>query len=383
MKRELWDLLWGEVAQLTFDINKTLRNFCNNVQEYDASVPEIMRAVRFHEFPLLVIFPKEGSTGKLILHMIKHLSFIELGKNHGLTMNGKSRGLLSRLVVDVECWHGFTCEELKPVYESMNSSVEKRAQTPNIEKDVESTTPEVTYDSKRLKILISNKSFQSTMIQHILDLYERVSKRDADNKNLQIELEEMNESVRLLEEGICFAQRNLEACERRVSAQKGQRNKANNRFASTIEALNLEAISSRAILRKDCGYAKMKLTKGLNRLEKEELLLSEQKVVVSSSALKLAVFEQLRMSVTKLNRFNSTESMRRILCVVLPLVIPPEGMRKITAASKASVAELLGFNEKSVLGKHVFEKNQTLHTALQSYTNEIKIYEDAVLPVIR
>ena len=375
--------LWGEVAQLTFDINKTLRNFCNNVQEYDTSVPEIMRAVQFHEFPILVIFPKEGSTGKLILHMIKHLSFIELGAKHGLSMNGKSRGLLSRLVVDVECWHGFTCEELKPVYESMNSSVEKRAQTTNTERVVASATPEVIYDSKRLKILISNKSFQPTMIQHILDLYERVNKRDANNKSLQIEVEEMNESIRLLEEGICFAQRNLEACERRVSAQKGQRNKANNRFASTIEALNLEVVSSRATLRKDCGYTKMKLTKGLNRLEKEELLLSERKVVVSSSSIKLAVFEQLRVSIKKLNKFNSTESIRRILCVVLPLVIPTEGMRKTTAASKSSVAELLGFNERSILGKHVFEKSHALHTALQSNTNEIKIFEDAVLPVIR
>ena len=56
-----------------------------------------------------------------------------------------------------------------------------------------------------------------------------------------MDLEDSRESIRLLEEGIHFAQKNLEACERRVSAQKGQRNKANSRFATTIEALNLEA----------------------------------------------------------------------------------------------------------------------------------------------
>ena len=64
MKRELWELLWSEVAQITFDINKALRSFCANVQEYDTSVPEILRAVQFHEFPIMVIFPKDGSTGK-------------------------------------------------------------------------------------------------------------------------------------------------------------------------------------------------------------------------------------------------------------------------------------------------------------------------------
>lgn len=181
----------------------------------------------------------------------------------------------------------------------------------------------------------------------------------------------------MLEEDIRFAQRSLEECERRISAQKGQRNKANNHFESTIEALNLDTIS------KDCGYAKLKLGKDLNRLEKGELLLSEQKVAVSGSSMKLAVFEQLRVSIKKLNLFNSTESIRRILCVVLPLVIPPECIRKTTAASKASIAELLGFKEKTILGNYVFEKSQTLHTALQSNTNEIKTFEDAVLPVIK
>ena len=92
MKRELRDLLWGEIALLTFEINATLRNFRENVQEYDDSVPEIVSAVQIHEFPLIVIFPKDGNAGKLILHMIKHASFAELGAKHGLTMNGKLRG---------------------------------------------------------------------------------------------------------------------------------------------------------------------------------------------------------------------------------------------------------------------------------------------------
>ena len=68
MKRELRDLLWGEVAQLTFEVNSALRGFCHNVQEHDSSIPEIIRAVEKHEFPMIVIFPKDCSAGKLILH---------------------------------------------------------------------------------------------------------------------------------------------------------------------------------------------------------------------------------------------------------------------------------------------------------------------------
>jgi hypothetical protein len=99
--------------------------------------------------------------------------------------------------------------------------------------------------------------------------------------------------------------------------------------------------------------------------------------------MELAVFEQLRMCIIKLNRLNATESMRRVLSVVLPLVIPMEEMRKGTVGSKASVAELLGFNEKSLLGKHVFDKSQALLSALQNNADDIKAFESAVLPVKR
>ena len=92
MKRELWDLLWSEVALITFEINSTLNKFRDNVQEFDPSVPEIIRAVEVHEFPIIVIFPKDDNVMKLILYMIRHVSFAELGAKHGLSMNWKARG---------------------------------------------------------------------------------------------------------------------------------------------------------------------------------------------------------------------------------------------------------------------------------------------------
>lgn len=101
MKRELWDLLWSEVALITFEINSTLNKFRDNVQEFDPSVPEIIRAVEVHEFPIIVIFPKDDNVMKLILYMIRHVSFAELGVKHGLSMNGKARGSLTRIVVNV------------------------------------------------------------------------------------------------------------------------------------------------------------------------------------------------------------------------------------------------------------------------------------------
>lgn len=102
------------------------------------------------------------------------------------------------MVVDVARWRAFTIEEITPVYESMNSSYEKRGVLSDVEKSQAFSAPEVVYELKRLKVLFFNRSFQPSMIQHILDLYERVSARDTANKNLHIKLEETNESVRLL-----------------------------------------------------------------------------------------------------------------------------------------------------------------------------------------
>ena len=88
--------------------------------------------------------------------------------------------------------------------------------------------------------MISNKSFHPTVLQHVMDLYDRVKERERSSKDLLNDLDDCKESIRMLEEGICFAKRNLEASERRVSAQKGQRSKASNKFNKTIDALNLE-----------------------------------------------------------------------------------------------------------------------------------------------
>jgi hypothetical protein len=197
MKRELQDLLWSEIAILTFEINAALRNFSENVQEYDYSIPELLRAVRIHEFPLIVIFPEDGSAGKLILYMMKHASFAELGDKHGLSMNGKLRGSLTRVIVNVARWYEFAIGEVKPVHESMNSSVEM-----TVPSAIGVAGPELIYEAARHKTLVSNKSFISTLIKHILDLYDRVKERDAGYQRLQDNLEESAESVRMLDSNL-------------------------------------------------------------------------------------------------------------------------------------------------------------------------------------
>lgn len=95
------------------------------------------------------------------------------------------------------------------MYESMTLSSAKRVSTLPVEKSAEYSFPELVYETKRLKLLISNKSFHSSILEHILDLYQRVMKRDASYQALEYDLEDSRESVRLLEQGIHFAQKNV------------------------------------------------------------------------------------------------------------------------------------------------------------------------------
>jgi hypothetical protein len=105
-------------------------------------------------------------------------------------------------------------------------------------------------------------------------------------------------------------------------------------------------------LKKNYRYAKMKLVKETNRLQKEkEQILEQKNIYYVKSTIKLTMFEQLRVSITKLNEFNSQESIRKILCTILPLVVPDDQVRKQNCISKSGIAMALGFNEKNLIGK--------------------------------
>ena len=67
-------------------------------------------------------------------------------------MNGKARGSLTRIVVNVSRWHEFKIEELRPVHESMEASSVKRVSMLPSEEATGSTSAEIVYETKRLKL---------------------------------------------------------------------------------------------------------------------------------------------------------------------------------------------------------------------------------------
>jgi hypothetical protein len=144
---------------MTFEINSTLRKVVKNAQEYDESVSELIRSITVHEFPIIVIFPKDCTAKKRVLHLIRSLSFEELGRRHGISMNGKARASLTRLVVDVKLWHDFTVEDIRPVHEAYTAHKAKGGGCPKVDELADSTVTEEIYEFKRLKFMVSNKLF--------------------------------------------------------------------------------------------------------------------------------------------------------------------------------------------------------------------------------
>jgi hypothetical protein len=75
--------------------------------------------------------------------------------------------------------------------------------------------------------------------------------------------------------------------------------------------------------------------------------------------------------------------MRKGLCTILPLVIPEEQVSKKDSVSKSGIAVVLGFNEKNLIEKHVFERSLEHHRALDGGTNTVQYIENAAVPITR
>jgi hypothetical protein len=75
-------------------------------------------------------------------------------------------------------------EELKHVHDSFILSREKRFPTRQPDDFTATATPEILYEATRLKLLICNKSYQSKLIEHILELCNRLKTREASYESL-------------------------------------------------------------------------------------------------------------------------------------------------------------------------------------------------------
>ena len=105
----------------------------------------------------------------------------------------------------------------------------------------------------------------------------------------------------------------------------------------------------------------------------------------SKISLPLLIFDCLKESVSLLNVYNNNKSLRSILSILIPLIIPSSSQRMEQNHSNHSIGNLLGFNEKSKIAKHYFERSEKINR-LKLNKREIvtvQMIEDVLIPLER
>lgn len=239
----------------------------------------------------------------------------------GLSINGQSRGLSTRVMIDVLNWKSFKKATLERHYDTFTA--ERLRKVSNV------LTPETKlvelYDASSIKRLLGQKHCQSRMFDQITNLYESLDESASTILELKNEKADMQETIDSLESAIRRLQRDTEGSKRRISASKGQMTKRLNALALETENRNTEWRRCESELIRRAGYNKMVSTKNATTIKKGMEKFSEEKVVLNDKiSLPLLMFDNIKENIELLNNFNSFESIKVILCVILTLIIPQD-----------------------------------------------------------
>ena len=128
----------------------------------------------------------------------------------------------------------------------------------------------------------------------------------------------------------------------------------------------VEWLQSTSQIAKHRGYNKIKNTvdtKNSNKLQKEMKIIkkNEMESATSKISLPLLIFDSLKESIALLNVHNDNKKLRSTLSILIPLIIPSTSKRTEQNHSNHSIGNLLGFNEKSRIAKHYFERSNEVH----------------------
>jgi hypothetical protein len=158
-------------------------------------------------------------------------------------------------------------------------------------------------------------------------------------------------------------QKKTENVKRSISAQKRMMTKRSNALDLETSNRDTEWRKSKSKIAKQHGYNKMVATKNSNMLEKEKNKIKENqtKLSISKISLPLLIFDCLKESVSLLNTHKNNKSLRSILSTLIPLLIPSRLVRTELNHSNHSIGNMLGFNEKSRMAKHYFERSDEIH----------------------
>ena len=386
-KRKHCTSLTIDIGDITFVINRSIRQ-C--IFDYERSlIPENGSSAKslLAEFSLMEIFPNDDVlTSSFLLFLASSQIYSNLANDHGISINGRCRGQATRLMINVWEWKLFTTKDLQDAYSHFLAKRVQKDQNNTFEK--EPKIKEVKQlEVNVLKRLLGQKGSKDGLLLHITEIYGKLLEANERIKGLETDQKELCETIDSLKSAVLREQRKSTNAKRSISAQKGMITKRLNALDLEISNRDTEWNVSVSKIVKQNGYNKMVATKNSNMLEREKNKIKMNNIKTSSSkiSLPLLIFDCLKESVSLLNVYNNNKSLRSILSILIPLIIPSSSQRMEQNHSNHSIGNLLGFNEKSKIAKHYFERSEKINR-LKLNKREIvtvQMIEDVLIPLER
>jgi hypothetical protein len=169
-----------------------------------------------HEFVLMDVL-LDPDARDLLLFMVRNESFGELCNANGISMNGRSRGASTRIVMDITKFLRFKTNVMESIFDSFKKKDEtnKSAKLSNKKEPVGDKKKE--RDMLKFHWKKKDKEYQDI----ILNQYELKEQNDINTKALQDELIEEKENNAMLAAALSREQKKVLDTERRVAGQKG------------------------------------------------------------------------------------------------------------------------------------------------------------------
>jgi hypothetical protein len=110
----------GECTALLL-MNKGFTDLKYNIQlNRSFEIPDEKRTQRRHEYPLIEVITDTDARA-LVLNMLTHENGENLCRLHGIELNGRTRGVSTRIVIDVTVWRRFFEEEIGLIFQEMHN----------------------------------------------------------------------------------------------------------------------------------------------------------------------------------------------------------------------------------------------------------------------
>ena len=191
-----------DIGDITFVINRSIR-LC--IFDFETSIlPDCGSSEKslLAEFSLMEIFPNNDIvTSSFLLFLASNQIYSNLTDEHGIFINGRVRGQVTRFMINLRDWKLFTMTDLQKAYNAFLEGRIRKEQNGSIEKERE-VTKVSQLEINVLKRMLAQNRNKDGLLLHITETYRRLSEQDELIKAMEIDQKEMSDAINSLKSTI-------------------------------------------------------------------------------------------------------------------------------------------------------------------------------------